>query len=228
MRAPDTHVAERLEDLRSQLHRANYRYYVLDDPEIADVEYDRLLRELVALEADHPELITPDSPTQRVGAPVGDAFAPVEHRQRMFSLDNVESTSELEAWAGRLERALGRTPDGYVCELKIDGLAVSLTYANGVLVTGATRADDFFHHSANRKRIFAGDNALALVGLIQCDEGHRSNLAIVAKRSICLRQLKWCHGDAVAVAKCRLADLSPVVIVRQQSCRLTGKAARSQ
>jgi DNA ligase (NAD+) len=141
MMAPDNQVVERLEGLRSQLHRANYRYYVLDDPEIADVEYDALLRELMSLEAEYPELITPDSPTQRVGAPVGDAFAPVEHRQRMFSLDNAESTAELEAWAGRLERVLGRSPDGYVCELKIDGLAVSLTYTDGVLVTGATRGD---------------------------------------------------------------------------------------
>ena len=131
----------RLEEIRAALHRANHRYYVLDDPEISDSEYDGLMRELVALEEDHPELVTEDSPSQRVGAPLDTAFAPVTHLERMFSLDNVESLEELEAWQARLARILDREPAGYVCEQKIDGLAVSLTYESGRLVRAATRGD---------------------------------------------------------------------------------------
>ncbi len=134
-------IEARIRGLREALHRANHRYYVLDDPEISDIEYDELMRELLALEADHPDLVTPDSPSQRVGAPVGEAFAPVTHLQRMFSLDNVESEEELEGWEARLARILERDPSGYVCELKIDGLAVSITYENGVMVRAATRGD---------------------------------------------------------------------------------------
>ena len=134
-------IERRFAELRTALHRANHRYYVLDDPEISDAEYDSLMRELIALETAHPEYITIDSPTQRVGAPLHDAFAPVTHRQRMFSLDNVGSIEELEAWQARLARALERDPAGYVCEQKIDGLAVSITYAEGRLVQAATRGD---------------------------------------------------------------------------------------
>ena len=134
MPKPSPAQIDRATELREQIHHHNYRYYVLDDPVVADAEYDALVRELSGLEADHPQLITPDSPTQRVGAPLSDAFAPISHRQRMFSLDNVESIDELEAWAARLERGLGGPPERYVCERKIDGLAVSLTYENGVLV----------------------------------------------------------------------------------------------
>ena len=131
----------RVEVIRSALHRANYHYYVLDNPEISDIEYDELMRELLALEAAHPDLVVPDSPTQRIGAPTGDVFAPVTHLQRMFSLDNVESEVELEAWQSRLLRVLGHPPSAYVCELKIDGLAVSITYEDGRLVRAATRGD---------------------------------------------------------------------------------------
>jgi DNA ligase (NAD+) len=131
----------RAEVLRAALHRANHHYYVLDNPEISDIEYDELMRELLALEEAHPDLVVSDSPTQRIGAPVGEAFAPVTHLQRMFSLDNVESEEELEAWQSRLLRVMGRPPSGYVCELKIDGLAVSITYEDGRLVRAATRGD---------------------------------------------------------------------------------------
>ncbi len=141
MPEPSPEAIEEIADLRAQLHRHNYLYYVLDAPEVADAAYDTLLRRLRALEAEYPELTTPDSPTQRVGAPLSDAFAPVTHLQRMFSLDNVESAEELEAWAARLARGLEREPRGFSCELKIDGLAVSLTYRDGVLVQGATRGD---------------------------------------------------------------------------------------
>ncbi len=131
----------KIEQLRDQIRYHAHRYYVLDSPEISDAEYDDLLRALIAIEEEHPELITPDSPTQRVGASPSDLFAPVTHREPMFSLDNVESTGELEAWDDRSKRQLGMSPTGYVCELKIDGLAVSLTYENGALVRAATRGD---------------------------------------------------------------------------------------
>jgi DNA ligase (NAD+) len=134
-------VEERIEELRQQLRYHGYRYHVLDEPEISDAQYDALLRELVKLEEENPLLITPDSPTQRVGGPVGDLFAPVQHRRPLFSLDNVEAAKELDAWEQRMVRQLGRPPDGYSCELKIDGLAVVITYENGLLTRGATRGD---------------------------------------------------------------------------------------
>jgi DNA ligase (NAD+) len=136
-----TDTEARIEELRQQVRYHSYRYFVLDDPEISDQEYDALVRELATLEAEHPHLVTPDSPTQRVGATPSDLFQPVRHREPMFSLDNAESSDELEAWEARMERLLGHEPHGYVCELKIDGLAVSLTYEEGVLVQGATRGD---------------------------------------------------------------------------------------
>ncbi len=131
----------RIEELRQQIREHNHRYYVLNDPVVSDAQFDEMLRELIALEEQHPDLVTPDSPTQRVGTPVGQLFRPVEHLRPMFSLDNAESREELAAWEARMERALGREPGGYVCELKIDGLAVVLTYRDGVLDTGATRGD---------------------------------------------------------------------------------------
>ncbi|MEN8113733.1 MAG: NAD-dependent DNA ligase LigA [Actinomycetota bacterium] len=134
-------AASRAAELRALIRHHNYRYHVLDAPEIVDIEYDDLVRELQSIEADHPELITSDSPTQLVGAPISDAFAEVTHRERMFSLDNVESLEELEAWRDRAVRLLDREPSGYSCELKIDGLAISLTYEAGHLVRAATRGD---------------------------------------------------------------------------------------
>ena len=136
-----TTIAERIEELRQQLRYHGYRYHVLDEPEISDAQYDILLRELVKLEEENPLLITSDSPTQRVGGPVGDLFAPVQHRRPLFSLDNVEAATELDSWEQRMARQLGRPPDGYSCELKIDGLAVVITYEKGRLTRGATRGD---------------------------------------------------------------------------------------
>jgi DNA ligase (NAD+) len=130
-----------IEELRSQVNEHLYRYHVLDDPVISDAQFDALIAELRRLEEAHPELITPDSPTQRVGAPVGDLFRPVRHLRPMFSLDNADSAEMLLSWEQRMERQLGRPPQGYVAELKIDGLAVVLTYRGGVLDTGATRGD---------------------------------------------------------------------------------------
>jgi DNA ligase (NAD+) len=130
-----------VEELRERINHHSYRYHVLDDPEVSDAEYDELVQQLRRLEDAFPELITPDSPTQRVGATPAALFAPVEHRAPMLSLDNAFSFEELEAWAERVERGLGGPPDGFVCELKIDGVACALTYERGVLVRAATRGD---------------------------------------------------------------------------------------
>jgi DNA ligase (NAD+) len=118
-----------------------YRYHVLDDPEVSDAEYDELIRELRALEDEFPELITPDSPTQRVGAAPAELFRPVSHRAPMLSLDNAFSEEELRAWGGRVERGLAGATPTFVCELKIDGVACALTYEDGVLTQAATRGD---------------------------------------------------------------------------------------
>jgi DNA ligase (NAD+) len=164
---PPTDPAARSAELRAELRRHDYRYYVLDDPQVSDAQYDALKRELAALEEAHPELVTPDSPTQRVGASPSTQFAPVIHRERMFSLDNAMSEDEVEAWQARLERALGRAPSGYACEPKIDGLAVSLTYEKGRLVMGATRGD-----GVTGEDITANLRTIPAVPLVLLGEGH--------------------------------------------------------
>ncbi|MDQ3981333.1 MAG: NAD-dependent DNA ligase LigA [Actinomycetota bacterium] len=131
---------KRIAELREAIDYHSYRYHVLDDPEIADVEYDALNRELIELEETFPELVTPDSPTQRIGAPPSDLFAPVLHRTAMMSLDNCFSLEELQAWGKRVERGIGAA-DGFVVEQKMDGVAVNLIYEDGILVKGATRGD---------------------------------------------------------------------------------------
>lgn len=136
-----TDVAARVRELRELIDYHNYRYYVLDDPEISDAEFDELMRELVRLEEENPELVTPDSPTQRVGGQPSSEFAPVRHRIPMLSLANAYSFEELLAFDARVRRALGDDKIEYVAELKIDGLAVSLFYENGKFVRGATRGD---------------------------------------------------------------------------------------
>ena len=130
----------RVEELRELINHHSYRYHVLDEPEVADVEYDELVRELQGLEDRFPELITPDSPTQRVGNVPADLFAPVTHLAPMLSLDNAFSFEELESWASRVERRIGDAAR-FACELKIDGVACALTYERGALVRGATRGD---------------------------------------------------------------------------------------
>ncbi|HOF89666.1 MAG TPA: NAD-dependent DNA ligase LigA, partial [Armatimonadota bacterium] len=138
----DSTAATRAERLRAEIERHNYRYYVLDAPEITDAEYDKLLRELEALEAAHPELVTPASPTQRVGAAPAKEFGTVRHRAPMLSLGNAFGHEEVRDFDRRVKRGLGTEADvPYACELKIDGLAVSLTYEDGVLVTAATRGN---------------------------------------------------------------------------------------
>src|SRR4051812_40834016 len=139
-------VAERADELKRQLAHHNPRYYVLDDPEVGDDVYDALLDELRAIERDHPELITPDSPTQRVGAEPVSRLEKVRHPQPMYSLANARSEEELRAWVARMRTHLAREgiedPDfQFVAEPKIDGLAISLRYEDGQLVRGATRGN---------------------------------------------------------------------------------------
>jgi DNA ligase (NAD+) len=136
-------VKQQIEELRETINHHNYRYYVLDSPEISDAEYDELMKELRQLEAEHPELVTPDSPTQRIGAPPVEAFGVVEHPQPLLSLANAFSYEELAAWHKRVSNLLGGRKFDLVCEPKIDGLAVALTYVDGLLVTGATRGDGY-------------------------------------------------------------------------------------
>lgn len=134
-------AARRIKALRREIRRHDRLYYVEARPEISDAEYDVLIRELRDLEAQHPGLVTPDSPTQRVaGAPV-EAFRPVEHRVAMLSLDNVTSADQLHQFEARIGRALRGATVSYVCEPKVDGLGVALLYARGRLVRGATRGD---------------------------------------------------------------------------------------
>ena len=132
----------RIADLTAQLRDHNYRYYVLDDPSVSDAEYDMLMRELRAIEAAHPELISPDSPTQRVGGAASEKFAKVRHPVPMLSLGNAFDANDLREWQNRVLRLLGDGAElAWVCEPKIDGLAIALTYENGRFVRGATRGD---------------------------------------------------------------------------------------
>jgi DNA ligase (NAD+) len=131
---------ERHRDLAEQIEDARYRYFVLDRPTLSDAEYDPMMKELERLEDDYPDLRTPDSPTQKVGGAVSTLFTPVDHLERMMSLDNTFTREELDAWAARIAREVGDEAE-YLCELKIDGLAVNLTYERGRLVRGATRGD---------------------------------------------------------------------------------------
>ncbi len=131
---------QRARELRAQIEYHNERYYGDDAPEVSDAEFDELMRELITLEADHPEIVTPDSPTQRPGAASGSTFAAVEHLVPMLSLDNAFSRDELEAWGQRVLRILASDP-AYVTEPKMDGLAMSLLYEDGRYVRGATRGD---------------------------------------------------------------------------------------
>jgi DNA ligase (NAD+) len=132
-------LAQRAAELRRLIDHHNYRYYVEDKPEISDKEFDRLLKELENLEASHPELVTPDSPTKRVGGQPIDRFKSVTHRLPMLSIGKAFSAGELHEFDGRVRKALGKEAVKYVVELKIDGVAMSLTYTDGLLTLGATR-----------------------------------------------------------------------------------------
>ncbi|NMA91116.1 MAG: NAD-dependent DNA ligase LigA, partial [Amphibacillus sp.] len=134
-------IEKKINELRKQLQHYNHQYYVLDNPSVPDAEYDRLMNELIKLEEAHPELITPDSPTQRVGAKPLDVFEKVEHTTPMLSLANAFDVQDLRDFDRRIRESLSVEQVEYVAELKIDGLAVSLRYQDGVFVQGATRGD---------------------------------------------------------------------------------------
>ncbi len=142
MEAP-ARAKEKIEQLKAQINHHNYRYYVLDSPEVSDAEYDELIRALKQLEEQYPRFLTPDSPTQRVGAEPVAAFGVVAHPQPLLSLGNVFSGDELVAWYTRTSKLLDEERFNFTCEHKIDGLAVALTYVDGQLTTGATRGDGF-------------------------------------------------------------------------------------
>jgi DNA ligase (NAD+) len=138
-----TTAKQRIAELRELVDYHLYRYHVLDEPEISDAEFDRLWDELLALEREHPELETPDSPTQRVGAPPSDKFAKVDHPTPMGSLEKVTTDEQLEKWHADVVKRLGTSDVRYVTEPKIDGLSINLLYENGVFLRGATRGDGF-------------------------------------------------------------------------------------
>jgi len=132
---------KKIESLREKIRHHEYLYYVLDQPSISDQEFDQLMRQLKDLEAEHPDLITPDSPTQRVGGKPREGFVKVRHSSAMLSLDNTYSEDELRAWERRVHELSGRNDVDYICELKLDGMSLSLGYDDGHLVRGITRGD---------------------------------------------------------------------------------------
>jgi DNA ligase (NAD+) len=137
----DSKLQEKIKKLRELIDYHNYRYFVLDQPEISDAEYDRLMKELIEIEEQYPELIIPDSPSQRIGAVLASQLQPVHHRSKMMSLTDAFSFEELENFFDRIKKLLDEEKIEVVCELKIDGSAVALTYKNGIYVRGATRGD---------------------------------------------------------------------------------------
>jgi DNA ligase (NAD+) len=134
-------VEKKIEALRDKIRHHEYLYYVLDNPEISDQDFDRLMQQLKDLEAEHPSLITPDSPTQRVGGKPREGFVKVRHSSPMLSLDNTYSEEELRSWERRVHELSGRKDVDYVCELKLDGMSLALIYENGTLARGVTRGD---------------------------------------------------------------------------------------
>ncbi|MGB5632134.1 MAG: NAD-dependent DNA ligase LigA [Waterburya sp.] len=135
-------IKQKVAQLREQLQKAGYAYYVLDNPIMEDSVYDQLYRQLQDIEAEHPELVTPDSPTQRVGDKPASKFTTVRHNIPLYSLENAFNSEELVKWETRWQKQLESIPDfAYICELKIDGSAIALTYENGILIRGATRGD---------------------------------------------------------------------------------------
>src|SRR3954465_774164 len=136
-------AARRIERLREEIRGHEHLYYVLDAPKISDADFDKLMQELKRLEAEHPELVTPDSPSQRVGGKPREGFVKVEHSRPMLSLDNAYNEEELRAWERRVHELSGRQGVEYVCELKLDGMSLALTYRGGALEKGVTRGDGY-------------------------------------------------------------------------------------
>ena len=166
--------AARAAELNRILNHAAYAYYALDNPELTDAEFDRLLIELQQLEAANPELVTEDSYTQRVGGYVSEQFEPVQHAARMYSMDDAMNLEELDAWLSRTDEALGASPTNpvaYTCELKIDGLGVALTYRDGQFIRAATRGDGSTGENVTANVLTISDvpRELALAGLEQVE-----------------------------------------------------------
>src|SRR5271166_6818038 len=134
-------MEKRIEALRDQIRHHEYRYYVLADPEIGDAEFDQLMNQLKKLEAEHPALVTRDSPTQRVGGKPREGVVKAAHSSPMLSLDNTYSVDELRNWERRVHELSGRDDIEYVCELKLDGMSLALHYEDGKLARGITRGD---------------------------------------------------------------------------------------
>ena len=134
-------IEKKIESLRDKIRHHEYQYFVLDQPEISDQDFDKLMRQLREFEAEHPDLLTPDSPTQRVGGKPREGFVKVRHSSSMLSLDNTYNEEELRGWERRVHELSGRKDVDYVCELKLDGMSLALTYENGRLVRGVTRGD---------------------------------------------------------------------------------------
>src|SRR5436305_11610654 len=143
MASKPKNILDELEALRDEIRRHEHLYYVLDAPEVLDAEFDQLMQQLKKIEAEHPELVTPDSPTQRVGGKPREGFVKVEHSRPMLSLDNAYNEEELRAWERRVHELTGRTDVEYVCELKLDGMSLALTYTAGQLDKGVTRGDGY-------------------------------------------------------------------------------------
>lgn len=165
--APESPVA-RAARLNRILNHAAYHYYALDDPTMSDAEFDRIRRELLALEAAHPELVGPESYTQRVGGYVSEQFEPVTHASRMYSMDDAMSLDELDEWLARIDEALGASannPVAYTCELKIDGLGIALTYRNGQFIRAATRGDGTTGENVTANVLTVGDVPVELSAL---------------------------------------------------------------
>src|SRR5690242_10969000 len=140
-RTTDKAIERQIDQLRETIRHHEHLYYVLDAPELPDAEFDRLMQELKRLEAAHPALITPDSPTQRVGGKPAEGFPKVEHSRPMLSLDNAYNEQELRDWDRRVRELAGNAEIEYVCELKLDGMSLALTYENGRLLRGVTRGN---------------------------------------------------------------------------------------
>jgi DNA ligase (NAD+) len=134
-------VEKKIEALREKIRHHEYLYYVLDNPEISDADFDKLMQQLKNLESEHPSLVTPDSPTQRVGGKPREGFVKVPHSSPMLSLDNTYNEEELRGWERRVHELTGRSEVDYVCELKLDGMSLALIYEDGKLVRGVTRGD---------------------------------------------------------------------------------------
>jgi len=143
-------IRKRIEELRAEIRKHDYHYYVLNQPLISDAEYDKLFRELQELEEKYPQFVTPDSPTQRVGAPPAEEFRPVRHAIPMLSLQNCFSEEEFLEWDRRVRRLLGGERPVYICEPKLDGLSVELVYENGVFTVGSTRGDGYVGEDVTR------------------------------------------------------------------------------